>query len=91
MTELRALSEGRIPLFNFDNLGWETNKQNRIHTKSGPPALRLPFSVGCFELSTLRLKTSAPSQPVPESPDHHHPLARAVKAVTAEMPSPAPP
>lgn len=35
MTELRALSEGRIPLINFDNLGWETNNQNRIHKSPG--------------------------------------------------------
>lgn len=48
MTELRALSEGRIPLINFDNLGWETNNQNRIHKKSGPPALRPPVPVGAL-------------------------------------------
>lgn len=90
MTELRALSEGRIPLFNFDNLGWVTNNQNRIH-KVRATCSTFASPCGRFELSTLCLKTSAPSQPVPESPDHHRPLARAVNAVRAEMPSPAPP
>lgn len=94
MTELRASSEGRIPLFHSGNLGWETNIQNRMH-KCRPPVLRrLPAPVGalnCLPYRAYISKLSAPSQPLPESPDHHHPPARAVTAVTAEMPSPAPP